>query len=537
MRHNLRRRAAARRWPRGAVALAAGAAALVAPPAAAVTAAALAASPAPSPSSAPPGPASGPVAGPASGPVSGSAAAEVPPSASASAPPPSGDAASPSADASPSPSGSLSVSTSPTPPASAAPSGTPSGTPSPSASAPRTGTGAGAPRQGPQAALPREAAPARSSAAPARTGPLPRASDAPRTPHAPHAPSAPRDEAEPGRTAPRASAPPSSPSPEARKHRGRPASAARADLEVRSHPAPERRAAAPAPDGVYDYRITAVNHGPSQAVGVTVQDRLPDALVFVSSADGCTASGRTVTCGPLPELAVGASHTWVVTVRLADDYEGDGRDIVNLASVSSQTRDPDASNNTSSVTGLPVPPDWARADLSLTKTAVLPGGRSWVRPGETFTYRITVHNNGPGTARGLRVTDPLPAGLRFVGSPDACAPDDGGRLVVCPGPDRLAPGASVSYALTVRVATARTRHLGRIENVATVTSTTKDPDPSDNQNPPYTVYVRTGDHGELPDTGRDVPAWLGWVAGAAVTCGGLLVAAVRRREAGEGPRR
>ncbi|MFD9881058.1 DUF11 domain-containing protein [Streptomyces alboflavus] len=288
---------------------------------------------------------------------------------------------------------------------------------------------------------------------------------------------------------------------------------------------------------MYDYRITAVNHGPSQAVGVTVQDRLPDSLVFVSSADGCAASGRTVTCGPLPELAVGASHTWVVTVRLADDYEGDGRDIVNLASVSSQTRDPDASNNTASVTGLPVPPDWGRADLSLTKTAELPGGRSWVRPGETFTYRITVHNHGPGTARGLRVTDPLPAGLRFVGSPDGCAPDDGGRLVVCAGPDRLASGASVAYALTVRVATAQTRHLGRIENVATVTSTTKDPDPSDNQNPPHTVYVRTGDHGELPDTGGDVPAWLGWAAGAAVTCGGLLVMAARRRGAGEGPRR
>ncbi|WP_405651768.1 DUF11 domain-containing protein [Streptomyces sp. RK9] len=434
----------------------------------------------------------------------------------------------------------------------------------PSASAPRAGT----PQRGPQR-LPRDAASARPTAVPTGTSsarevadpsatppsrrltaptttPSPRpttppSATPPATPAQPSPPPpAPRDKAEPRRTAPPASAS-SSPSPEARGHRGRPTAAARADLEVRTRPGagPARRAAVPAraPDGAYDYRITAVNHGPSQAVGVTVKDRLPDSLVFVSSADGCTASGRTVTCGPLPRLAVGASHTWVVTVRLADDYEGDGRDIVNLASVSSQTRDPDASNNTASVTGLPVPPDWGRADLALSKTAELPGGRSWVRPGETFTYRITVRNHGPGTARGLRVTDPLPAGLRFVGSPDGCAPDDGGRLVVCAGPDRLAPGASVSYALTVRVATAQTRHLGRIENVATVTSTTKDPDPSDNQNPPHTVYVRTGDHGELPDTGGDVPAWLGWVAGAAVTCGGLLVIAARRRGAGEGPRR
>ncbi|MCI3928784.1 DUF11 domain-containing protein [Streptomyces sp. AN091965] len=397
----------------------------------------------------------------------------------------------------------------------------------------------------PSASAPGRDTPPRSPQAARREGPSARPSAAAPQAASPGAPArkgppahAPREEAgaETTPAAPRASAPP--PSPGARERRGRPAAAARADLEVRSHPGgPGRRAAAPGPDGVYDYRITAVNHGPSQAVGVTVQDRLPASLVFVSSADGCTASGRTVTCGPLPQLAVGASHTWIVTVRLADDYEGDGRDIVNLASVSSQTRDPDTSNNTTSVTGLPVPPDWGRADLSLTKTAVLPGGRDWVRPGETFTYRITVHNNGPGTARGLRVTDPLPKGLHFVGSPDGCAPDDGGRLIVCPGPDRLASGTSVSYALTVRVAAAQTRHFGRIENVATVTSTTKDPDPSDNKNPPYTVYVRTGDHGELPDTGGDVPAWLGWVAGAAVTCGGLLVAAVRRREAGQGPRR
>ncbi|WP_172381872.1 DUF11 domain-containing protein [Streptomyces sp. MNP-20] len=418
------------------------------------------------------------------------------------------------------------ASTPPPPAASASPSGTPAGTPVPSASAPGRGT----PPRGPQAAR-RETPPARPSAA----APQAASSGAPARKGPPaHAP---REEAETTPAASRASASAPPPSAGARERRGRPAAAARADLEVRSHPGGPQRAAAPGPDGVYDYRITAVNHGPSQAVGVTVQDRLPASLVFVSSADGCTASGRTVTCGPLPQLAVGASHTWIVTVRLADDYEGDGRDIVNLASVSSQTRDPDASNNTTSVTGLPVPPDWGRADLSLTKTAVLPGGRDWVRPGETFTYRITVHNNGPGTARGLRVTDPLPKGLHFVGSPDGCAPDDGGRLIVCPGPDRLASGTSVSYALTVRVATAQTRHFGRIENVATVTSTTKDPDPSDNQNPPYTVYVKTGDHGELPDTGGDVPAWLGWAAGAAVTCGGLLMAAVRRREAGRGPRR
>ncbi|OAR22634.1 hypothetical protein A8W25_23795 [Streptomyces sp. ERV7] len=293
---------------------------------------------------------------------------------------------------------------------------------------------------------------------------------------------------------------------------------------------------------MFDYVITAVNHGPSQAVAVTVTDELPDSLVFVSSRDGCTASGRTVRCGPLERLAVGESHSWAVTVRLADDYEGDGQDIVNSASVTSPTSDPRPENNTTSVTGLPVPSQWGRADLSLAKTAVLAKGQRWVRPGETFAYRITVDNHGPGTARQVRVSDPLPGELTFVDSADGCAPDeDDARTVVCPVLDRLAPGASVSYEITVKVAKSLPRHLRQIDNIASVTSATKDPDESDNQNAAHTTGPDGGplcvkpwpdpDHqdGELPDTGSEVPDRLGWLAGSAVAAGAVLVSAARRR--------
>ncbi|WP_180357355.1 DUF11 domain-containing protein [Streptomyces sp. TLI_146] len=301
---------------------------------------------------------------------------------------------------------------------------------------------------------------------------------------------------------------------------------------------------------MYDYVITAVNHGPSQAVSVTVTDELPASLVFVSSRDGCTASGRTVHCGPLPRLAVGESHSWVVTVRLADDYEGDGQDIVNSASVSSPTADPHPENNTTSVTGLPVRPDRGRADLALTKTAVLAKGQRWVRPGETFAYRITVDNRGPGAAHQVLVSDPLPRELGFVESADRCAPDgDGGRTVVCPVLDRLEPGASVSYEITVKVAKSLPRHLRQIDNIASVTSATKDPDESNNQNAENTtgpdggpLYVKPWpdhDHtdGELPDTGSHVPDGLGWLAGSAVAAGAVLVAAARRRTARQGRKR
>ncbi|WP_197359378.1 DUF11 domain-containing protein, partial [Streptomyces clavuligerus] len=294
-------------------------------------------------------------------------------------------------------------------------------------------------------------------------------------------------------------------------------------------------------ENIFEYRITVTNHGPSQAVGVLVTDELPDALVFDSSPDGCTAQGRRITCGPLARLAADESHSWRLIVKLADDYTGNGSDITNVVGVSSSTADPDPANNTASTTGLPVTP--GTADLALTKTAVLPEGKRWVSPGDTYAYRITVRNNGPATALRVQVTDPLPEVLRFVSSPDGCTAT--GQDVRCPRLDRLAPGASVTYTIDVQVrqqpqppvrdagtppaATATTvtavdgeqteaggdgghggghggngghggghGQLKEIDNIATVTSATRDPEPGNNSNRAGTtgpdggpLYLRT----------------------------------------------
>ncbi|MER6911238.1 hypothetical protein ABT354_06155 [Streptomyces sp. NPDC000594] len=202
-------------------------------------------------------------------------------------------------------------------------------------------------------------------------------------------------------------------------------------------------------DGIFEYRVTVTNHGPSQAVDVTVTDQLPEALVFESSPDGCTAQGRRITCGPLARLAVGESHSWRLIVRLADDYQGDGSDITNVVAVSSPTEDPDPGNNTATTTGLPVTPGEGTADLALTMRAVLPAGQTRVRPGETYAYRITVRNHGPATARRVRVTDPLPDEVRFLSSPEGCTAS--GQDVGCPVVDRLAVNGTLTYTLTVRV--------------------------------------------------------------------------------------
>ncbi|MER5641244.1 hypothetical protein ABT095_30400 [Kitasatospora sp. NPDC002227] len=125
-----------------------------------------------------------------------------------------------------------------------------------------------------------------------------------------------------------------------------------------------------APGETYAYQVTVTNAGPSQAVGVKAVDQLPSMLSFVSSDDGCTATGSTVTCPSGAALAPGAARSWVFTVRLDPAYQGTGSDIRNTATASATTRDPDTTNNTSPAAG---PPGGtvkaAEADLGLTKTS------------------------------------------------------------------------------------------------------------------------------------------------------------------------
>src|SRR5260221_12824376 len=59
-----------------------------------------------------------------------------------------------------------------------------------------------------------------------------------------------------------------------------------------------------------DYQITVTSHGSSAASNVRATDTLPAGLRFVSSADGCTAAGQLVTCGPEPTVAGSATKIW-----------------------------------------------------------------------------------------------------------------------------------------------------------------------------------------------------------------------------------
>ncbi|MER5864774.1 isopeptide-forming domain-containing fimbrial protein [Kitasatospora sp. NPDC002040] len=237
------------------------------------------------------------------------------------------------------------------------------------------------------------------------------------------------------------------------------------------------------PGGTLVYDLVVVNAGPSQATNVVVTDTLPVALKFLSSDAGCTASGQVVTCTPLATLNAGATKTVKITVQLDPAYSGDGSDIRNQASVKSNTADPNAANNTSdaSTGGLPGPgpgpnpPAPVKADVAITKKAT---SATLVAPGESFDYTVTVTNNGPSDAKGLVVTDALPAVLKFVSASDSCTAS--GQNVSCPKLATLAAKASKTFTIKVQLDPAYTGDGSDIRNQAKVATDTADPDLTNN---------------------------------------------------------
>ncbi|MFD8567807.1 Ig-like domain-containing protein [Streptomyces sp. NPDC059639] len=158
------------------------------------------------------------------------------------------------------------------------------------------------------------------------------------------------------------------------------------------------------------YKVNVSNLGPDTAEDVVVTDRLPDGLADVSASDGGTvAADATKVTWNVGSLSDGAVRTFTVTGRAA--AEGT---LLDVASGTSSTADPDAANNdgsstpgrvTTTVTG-PVAVNHAPAldDEDAVTTAYRPATGTLTASdpddGQTLTYLL------PGATRegGLRVT-------------------------------------------------------------------------------------------------------------------------------------
>ncbi len=236
------------------------------------------------------------------------------------------------------------------------------------------------------------------------------------------------------------------------------------------------------------WEIEVTNAGTSIANNVSVTDSLPPSLTFVpapgvpSSSTACStipAAPQDVTC---TEADLLAGETIIFTI-VADIDPATVDPIANSASVTSDTPDPDPSNNDGDDTAGVGP----EADLSLVKTALT----SPAVPGDPISYDVTVTNDGPSDALGIVVTDPVPAGATF--DPTTSSANCGlvGSNVVCTVP--VVPAGETVSVVIAFILDSDVIDGSTLENQASVTSDTPDPDPSDNTEDEETPVVASAD--------------------------------------------
>jgi uncharacterized repeat protein (TIGR01451 family) len=152
------------------------------------------------------------------------------------------------------------------------------------------------------------------------------------------------------------------------------------------------------------HTLTVTNHGPDEATGVLLQERIPAGLQVVRSSlpAGCAVTEGAVVC-TRAALAVGGD--WSVSLQFKAQ-ETCSAAIGSPASVSASERDPFPDNNSGQISSTVV----RTANLTLEKT-----GPSSVIERELLPYELKVTNLGPDLACGVVLSDPIPAGLA---SPD-----------------------------------------------------------------------------------------------------------------------
>ncbi|NKI34005.1 DUF11 domain-containing protein [Wenzhouxiangella sp. XN79A] len=207
------------------------------------------------------------------------------------------------------------------------------------------------------------------------------------------------------------------------------------------------------------YTLTVTNNGPSDAATVTLDDPTPAGFAFDSATAPC-AGGFPCALGTMPPSDLVSVD---VTFDIAAATVGE---VINTATASSPTTDPNGANDSASVTTTV----GADADLSIVKTV----DTDVVQQGETVVYTLTVSNAGPSDATNVVVTDNLPDQQMLVAT-SGCFEDPVGAPTCSIG--TVPAGATVAVTLTAVVE----RATGIQTNLATVDSDVTDPVGANNE--------------------------------------------------------
>lgn len=211
------------------------------------------------------------------------------------------------------------------------------------------------------------------------------------------------------------------------------------------------------------YSITVTNFGTAPATNVVVCDALPAGTSFVGASGGGTSTGGVVKWPALPKLSVGAGTSYTLTLRAPIIGP-----LTNIAYSTASTTDPDPSNNN----GAGVSTRAITSVIPLADVAATVSGPTSVLATTNFTCIVTLTNAGPSPASDIRVNDLIPPGTTFAGASNGGTYDAGTVVWTLAS---LAAKDSTNLVVTLTAPAD-----GRMTNIVSSTSTTIDPNPSNN---------------------------------------------------------
>ncbi|MFT5884689.1 MAG: putative repeat protein (TIGR01451 family)/gliding motility-associated-like protein [Arcticibacterium sp.] len=212
---------------------------------------------------------------------------------------------------------------------------------------------------------------------------------------------------------------------------------------------------------IITYTISVSNSGPDIATNVSIEDKLPTGLSFVSSSDYSYIDGTLKT--NIPSIGVNQLINFTYQARVT----GLGT-IINVAEVTSvdQTDVDSTPGNAATLNEdddddevINVISPNPLADLSLQKLV----SDSSPSSGDLISYTIIITNSGPSVATNVEIHDALPAGLNYVSSAGADSMSFSASRVVAVF-NSIAVNATVQFTINTTVtATNGTRVTNRAE--------------------------------------------------------------------------
>ena len=217
----------------------------------------------------------------------------------------------------------------------------------------------------------------------------------------------------------------------------------------------------PVKDEIITWTIKVTNYGPNDAVNASVSDLLPNGLEYISDDSNGkydNGTGRWF----IGDLANGKSVVLKIKTRvLVSDAV-----IVNVANVTSDTYDNNTDNNEDD-DKIKVRPS---ADVSIVKKV----NANNVSIDDVIVWTVIVTNNGPDTAYDVVVSEKLPSGLKLLSYKSSKGSYKNGVWTI----GTLENGSSVTLDLTTRVTISK----GVIKNLVFVTTSSYDPNETNNKN-------------------------------------------------------